>query len=64
MGNSVTGIYSRTTQFGVHLVHWYWTDSPVVSKYEMVAFIEDNFVRRTDMSSPTFAILQFLFACV
>ena len=25
----------------------------------MVAFIEDNFVRRTDMSSPTFDILQF-----
>ena len=64
VGHSVTGIYSRTTEIGGHLVHWYWTDSPVVSKYDMESLIEDNFVRRKDMSSPTFAILQFLFACV
>ena len=30
----------------------------------MVALTEENFVRRTDISSQTFYILQFLFACV
>ena len=45
-------------------VHWDWTDSPVGSKDEMVTFIEENFVRRTDVYSPTFELLQFLFACV
>ena len=64
MGRSVTGISSLTTEFGVSPVHWDWTDSPVGSKYEMVALIEENFVRRTDVSSPTFNILQFLFECV
>ena len=39
MRHSVTGIYSLTTQFGVSPVYWHWTDSPVVSKYEMVAVI-------------------------
>ena len=34
------------------------------SKYEMVAFIEENFLRRTDVSSPTFEFIQFLFAYV
>ena len=64
MGRSVTGISLLTTEFGVSMVHWDWTDSPVGSKYEMVALIEDNFVRRTDVSSPTFEFIQFLFACV
>ena len=44
MGRSVTGISSLTTEFGVSPVHWDWTDSPVGSKYEMVALIEDNFL--------------------
>ena len=30
----------------------------------MVALVEENFVRRIDVSSPTFEILQFLFAFV
>ena len=34
------------------------------SKDEMVALIEENFARRTDVSSPTFELIQFLFACV
>ena len=29
-----------------------------------MALIEDNFVRRTDVSIPTFDIIPFLFACV
>ena len=33
------------------------------SKYEMVALIEENFVRRIDVSIPTFKLIQFLFAC-
>ena len=53
MGISVTGISSLTTEFVVSPVHWDWTDSPVGSKYEMVALIEDNFVRRIDVSIPT-----------
>ena len=46
------------------MVHWDWTDPTMGSKYEMVALIEDNFIRSTDVSSPTINILQFLFACV
>ena len=34
------------------------------SKYEMVALIEDNLVISTDVSSPTFELINFLFACV
>ena len=64
MGRSVTGIYLTTTEFGVSTVHWDWTDSSVGSKYEILASIEDTFVRRTDVSSPTFELTQFLFACV
>ena len=60
----VTGIYFLTTYFGVSLVRWDWIDSPVGSKYEMVALIVDNFVRRTDVCSPTFELIQFLFACL
>ena len=63
-GHSVTSIYSLTTEFGVSLVHFDWTDSPLGSKYEMVALIEENVVRRTDVSSPTFEIILLLFACV
>ena len=29
------------------------------SKDEMVALIEENFVRRTDVSSPTFKLIKF-----
>ena len=64
MGISVTGISSLTTEFGVSPVHWDWTDSPVGSKYEMVALIVDNFMRILDLTSPTFDIIQYLFACV
>ena len=64
VGRSVTSIYLLTKGFGVSPVHWDWTDSPVGSKYEMVALIEDNFVRRTDVSSPTFEFILFLFAYV
>ena len=53
MGRSVTGISLLKIEFGISLVHWYWIDSPVSSKYEMVALIEENFVRRIDVSSPT-----------
>ena len=59
VGRSVTGISLMITKFGVYPVHWDWTDSPVGSKYEMVVLIEDNFVRRTDVSSSTFEIIQF-----
>ena len=59
MGRSVTGISSQTTEFRLYPVHWDWTDSPAGSKDEMVAFIEDNFLRRTDVSSPTFEFIQF-----
>ena len=64
VGCSVTGIYLLTTEFGLSPVHWDWTDSHVGSKYEMVALIEENFAKKTDVSSPTFNILQILFACV
>ena len=64
VGRSVTGISLLITGFGVSPIHWDWTDSPVGSKYEMVALIEENFVRRTDMSCPTFELIPFLFACV
>ena len=64
VGISVTGIYSLKTEFIVSLVHWYWTDSPVGSKDEMMALTEENFVRRTYVSSPTFELIQILFACV
>ena len=46
------------------MVHLDWKDSHVGSKYEMVALIEENFVRRTDVSSPTFELIPFLFTCV
>ena len=45
-------------------VHWDWKNSPVGPKDEMVTLIENNFVRRIDVYSPTFELLQFLFACV
>ena len=64
MGHSITSISSLTTQFGVSPVHWYWTDSHVGSKDEMVALIEDNSVRSIDLSSPTFEFIQFLFSFV
>ena len=64
VGRSVPSIYLLITEFGVSLFHWYCTDSPVGSKYEMVALIEDNFVRWTYVSISTFNILQFLFAYV
>ena len=34
------------------------------SKDEMVAFIEDNFLRRTDVYIPTFDVIIFLYACL
>ena len=34
------------------------------SKDEMVALIENNFMRRKAFSSPTFELIHFLFACV
>ena len=34
------------------------------SKYEMAALIKDNFMRRIDVSSPTFEFVHFSFACV
>ena len=58
MEHSVTGIFLLTTEFGLSLVHRNWTDSPVGSKYEMLALIEDNFVRRTYVSSPTFELIK------
>ena len=64
VGRSVTGIYFLTTEFGVSLVHWDWTDSPMGSKYEMMALIEYNILWGTDMYSPTFELIQCLFACV
>ena len=64
VGRSVARIYSLTTDFGISPVHWDLTDSPMGSKDEMVAFIEENFLRSTDVYSPTFEILQLLFACL
>ena len=64
VGRFVTGIYLLTTEFGVSPVHWDFTDSPVGSKYEMVVLIEENFVRKIDVSSPTFDLIKYLFACV
>ena len=64
VGRSVTGISLLTTEFGVSPVHWDWTESSVGSKDEKVELIEDNFVRRTDMYSPTFKLIQFLFVCL
>ena len=64
MGLSVTSIYSLTTEFGVSLVHWDWKDSPVGSKDEIVILIEETFVRKTDVSSPTLELINFLFICV
>ena len=61
MGRSVTGISLMTTEFGVSQVHWYLTDSPVGSKYEMVALVEYNFLRSTDVYSPTFELIIFYF---
>ena len=64
VGRYVTSISSLTTEFGVSLVHWDWIDSPVGSKDEIMAFIEDNFVIIIDVSSPTFNIILFLFSSV
>ena len=64
MGRSVIGISLLRIKFGVYLVHWYWVESPVVSKDEMVAIIEENFVRLTYTSSPTFDLLLFRFTYV
>ena len=64
MGLSFTGISSLTTEIGVSPVNWYLTDSHVGSKDEMVAFIEDDFLRSTYVSSPTFELIIFLFACL
>ena len=57
MGRSVTGIYLLTTEFKVYLVHWDWTDSPLGSKYEMVALIEEDLVRSTDVYSLIFELI-------
>ena len=64
MGHSVTGISLLTTEFVVSPVHWDWTDSHVGSKDEMVALIEENFVRSKYLSSLTFEFIIFLVACV
>ena len=64
MGRSLTVISSLTTELVVSPVHWYFIDSHVGSKDEILALIEENFMRRTDVSSPNFEILQFLFACL
>ena len=64
VGRSVTGIYFLTTEFGVSQVHWDWTDSSVGSKDEMLQFIEENFLIKTDVSSPTLELILFLFSCV
>ena len=62
VGRSVTSIYYLETEFGLYPVRWYWTDSPVVSKDEMVELIEESFVRSTDVYIPTFGIILFLLA--
>ena len=40
-------------------MHCDWTDLPVVSKTDMVALTENNFMRKTDVSSPTFDLIHF-----
>ena len=60
VGRYVTSISSLTTEFGVSLVHWYWTDSPVGSKYEIMTLIEEDFVSIKDVSIPTFNIIKKL----
>ena len=59
VGRSVAGISLLRIEFGVSPVHCDWTDSSVSSKDEMLALIEDNFVRRKDVSSPTLDNILF-----
>ena len=44
-------------------VHWYWTESPSNLKDKTETLIEDNLVRRTDVSGSTFD-LKKIFACI
>ena len=61
VGWSVTVISSSRKTFGMSPVHAYWTESPSNLKYRMETLIEDNLVRRTGVSSPTFEHLKYLF---
>ena len=61
LGRSVTGISSLIKDFVNSPVHWYWTDSSTNLKNKMETSIEENLVRRTDVSGPNFDIF---FNCV
>ena len=54
VGRSVTGISSLSKYFGMLPVQWYWTDSPSNLKDKMETIIEENLVRRADVSGSTF----------
>ena len=62
VGRTVTGLSSLSKEFAISPVHWDWTDAPFTSKEKMMALLEENVVRKKDVSSPTFELLQFLFA--
>ena len=60
---SVNGISSLSKDFGMSPLHWDWTESPSNLKDKTEKLIEENLVRRTDVSGPIFALLKYLFAC-
>ena len=64
VGRSVTGISSLSKDFGMSPVHWYCKDSSSYLKDKIETLIEENLVRRIDVSGPTFEIIKYLFACI
>ena len=64
VGRSVTVISSLSKDFGMSPLHWDWTDPPSNLKDNMDTLIEENLVRRTYVSGPTFELLKYLFACI
>ena len=64
VGRCVTGISSLNKDFGMSPMHWDWTEPPSNLKCKMETLIEENLVRRTDVSGTTFELLKYLFACV
>ena len=60
----MTGISSLSKDFGMSPVHWYCKDSSSYLKDKIETLIEENLVRRIDVSGPTFEIIKYLFACI
>ena len=61
VGRSVTGIFSLGKDFGMSPVHWYWTDHPSNLKDKTETLIEEDLVRRPDVSVPMFEFVKYLF---